>query len=64
MFESERDEAENNDILKKCALNSIFELLKTKTRRTTLEIVPQKHSNIGRFLNSVGLNSKKKQNVI
>ena len=32
--------------------NSRFVLLKTSSRDSTLEIIPQYHSNISRFLNS------------
>ena len=38
-------------------------LLETKSPETTLEIVPKKHSNIARFINSIGPKSKSKQNI-
>ena len=40
-------------MLNESASNSIFALINGDSDETSLEIVPQKHSNIGRFLNSV-----------
>lgn len=38
--------------MKECGKNSRFTLLKTNSKSTSLEIVPEHHSNIARFLNS------------
>ena len=41
--------------MKECGKNSRFTLLKTNSKSTSLEIVPEHHSNIARFLNSANL---------
>ena len=35
-------------------------LLKTNSPKTTLEVIPRTHSNLARFINSVGPRSKSK----
>ena len=54
--------------MKKWGYNSSFTLLKTNDKVTSLEIVPEKHTNIARFLNDakydkydkVGINKNRK----
>ena len=41
--------------MKECGRNGRFTLLKTNNKSTSLEIVPEYHSNIARFLNSANL---------
>ena len=51
---------------RQCVFNindSIMELLDTGDTDTSLSIVPEKYSNIGRYFNSVNKESLKKQNV-
>jgi hypothetical protein len=51
---------------RQCVFNnndSIMELLDTGDTDTSLSIVPEKYSNIGRYFNSVNKDSIKKQNV-
>ena len=49
-----------NGMIQEWGSNSRFTLMKTSSRNSTLEIIPQYHSNIARFLNSASYYAKTK----
>ena len=55
MTTEEYDKKFDEGTLRECGRNSRFTLLKTDHKSSSLEIVPEYHSNIARFLNSANL---------
>ena len=63
MTTEEFDRKLNEGTLKKWGENSRFTLLETNNKATSLEIVPETHSNIARFLNDANFGNTDRKEI-